>query len=160
MGDDGGGQGDARALAAGELSDAALGQGGQLHHLQHRLDFALDLRAFQLLHPQAVADVFSHAHVRKQGIGLEHHPHLALLDRQPGDIVGAEQDATAWVRKFEAGDHAQCGGLAAAGGAEQHQSFARLHRQVERVQGAVAVGKGFLAVFEAYGDAVVGLFHR
>src|SRR5215203_4442101 len=62
---------------------------------------------------QAVGDVVGHAHVRVQGIGLEHHGDVAVLggqgvDHPVADLHGARSNV------LQAGDHAQGGALAAA----------------------------------------------
>ena len=66
--------------------------------------------------------------MREKRVGLEHHGHLALVDRHSGDVL--------------AGERAQRSGLAAAGAAEQHDHFAGLDVQVEvveRVHGGAGV---------------------
>ena len=64
--------------------------------------------------------------------------------------VGAvEQDAAAGVRRLQAGDDAQHGGLAAAGGTEQHHRLAARDVEVERLERARAVGERLAATLDA-----------
>ena len=51
-----------------------------------------------------------------------------------GDVAIADQDR-ALGAVLEAGEHAQGGGLAAAGGADEHHELAVLDVEVERVHG-------------------------
>ncbi len=103
---------------------------------------------------QAVADIVGDAHVGEQRVGLEHHADIALLDRHRRHVLAVEQHPAAGIRQFEAGDDAQHRGLAAAGGAEQHQRFAA--RDVERggLERAGAVGKGLAASLDAHRGAM------
>ena len=78
-----------------------------------------------LRHPQSVADVLQHGHVRKQGVGLEHHAHVASVAGEAGDVVAADEDLPAG-RHLEAGDHSQRRRLSAAGWPEQRHQRARL----------------------------------
>ena len=73
--------------------------------------------------------------MREQRVRLEHHGHLALVDRHAGDVLAADHDAAA-LNILEAGERAQRSGLAAAGAAEQHDHFAGLDVQVEVVERA------------------------
>ena len=54
-------QGDALLLAAGELVGLALGEGAELHQLQHRLDPGGDLGGGQAVALQAEGDVVGDA---------------------------------------------------------------------------------------------------
>ena len=79
---------------------------------------------------QRVADVLGDRHVRVERVGLEDHRHVAVLRQHVGDVALADQHA-AGGDGFEAGDHAQRRGLAAAGGAEQHEELAVGDGEVE-----------------------------
>ena len=50
-----------------------------------------DLLLVDLAHAQPEGDVLAHRHVLEQRVALEHEPQPALLRRQVGDVVGAEQ---------------------------------------------------------------------
>ena len=63
--------------------------------------------------PQPVGDIFDDAHMREQGVGLEHHADIAFVWRQQCHILPANQDMTRSLR-FESGNHAKRGCLAAA----------------------------------------------
>ena len=64
-------------------------------------------------------------HVLEQGVILEDETDVALLDRRLVDAVAADEDV-AGGGHFQAGDHAQDGGLAAAAGTEQGHQLALL----------------------------------
>ena len=70
--------------------------------------------------------------------------------------MAVEQHPAARIRQFEAGDDAQHGGLAAAGGTEQHQRFAARDVERRRLQRAGAVGKGLAAGLDAHRGAMSG----
>ena len=136
------GQGHALALAARDLVDPALGEMGDAHQLKHPPDPRVALGPGDAAQAQAVADIASHGHVGKQGVGLEHHADAAALDRQRRHILVVEPDAPAGVRPLQPRDQAQQGGLAAARRAEHGQPLARPDLQVQGQQRAGAVGKG------------------
>ena len=94
---------------------------------------AAHLGARHAAQPQAVADIAEHGHVRPQRVGLEHHRDAALLGREAGDVAAEEPDR-AGRRLLEAGDGAQQRGLAAAGGAEDRDEFARRDGEVDAAQ--------------------------
>ena len=80
-------------------------------------------------HAQSIGHVLEYGHVGPDGIGLEHHRQAAFLgadvDARLRRIDNVAVDADfARGRLLEAGDRAQRGGLAAAGGAEQRQLLA------------------------------------
>jgi hypothetical protein len=131
------GERDALALAARELRGIAVGEARQPDQVEQLADAALDLRRRRPLRAlsrvQPVGDVVGHAHVLEQRVVLEHEPDRALLHRQEGGVVAAEQDAAA-VRRVEPGDDAQQRRLARARGAEQAEQLARAHVEVEVVQ--------------------------
>ena len=106
---------------------------------------------------QAIADIVRHAHVGKKRVGLEHHADVAPLDRHRRHVLAVEQHLAAGVGQFEAGDNAQHGGLAAAGGTEQHQRFAAGDIERRGFERARSVGKRLAAGLDAYRGAMSGL---
>ncbi len=75
---DGPADGDALALAAGELLGPAVEQRFELQD-RGRAAYALgDLRRRRAGHAQAEAHVLAHGHVRIERVGLEHHGDAAL----------------------------------------------------------------------------------
>ena len=140
----GAGQGHALLLAAGELVGHALLHAGELHQLQYLRDPLLDLVLGYLAQPQAVGHVVKDIVVGKQRVALEHHGRVPLVGGQRVDGLAAQVDF-ALVRRFKAGDHAQRGGLAAAGRAQQRDKGARLDGQVHVVHGVeILAGLGIL----------------
>ncbi len=69
---------------------------------------------------------------------LEHGVDVALVRRDPRDVDAFEPDR-AFGGAFEPGDHAQGGGLAAAGGAEHREELAGADREVGVRDGDVVV---------------------
>jgi len=84
--------------------------------------------------PQSVGHIFDDAHVREQGIGLEHHADVALVRRQKGDVLPADQHMARGLR-FKAGNHPQRRGFAAARGPEQCHQRARFNVERDRIDG-------------------------
>ena len=111
---------------------------------------------------EAEFHVLQGGHVREKRVGLEHHGHLALVDRHAGDVLAADHDAAA-LDVFEAGERAQRGGLAAAGAAEQHDHFAGLDVQVEvveRVNGGAGVDLDDVAHLDGAAAALGAVFEQ
>ncbi len=113
------GEGHALALAAGQVVRPRVREVGDAEALE------------QLPHPLAPAerDVGADAHVREQGVLLEDEADRALLGRQVDAARAVEPRAvaqrdTALVRRHQAGDRAQHGGLARARGAGQRHRLA------------------------------------
>ena len=72
--------------------------------------------------------------MRVERVVLEDHRDVAVLGGQVGDVAVADPDVAA-VDLFEPGEHPQGGGLAAAGGADQHEELAVTDLDVELVDG-------------------------
>ncbi len=121
-------QGDALALAAGELVRVAVRLPVELHQFQQFAHPAPDLgvgRAFAARpHAQAEGDVFEYGHMAEQRVVLEHKADAAPLHLGIGGVLAIEQDLPA-VRKLQACNHPQERGLARAGRAEQGHQFTR-----------------------------------
>ena len=132
-------------LPAGELRGRPPFEPGHLHQREHRAHLGFDLARAHAAHAQAIGDVVEHAHVRPDGVGLEHHGEAALfrrhVDALRGGIDRLPADADrAGARPLEPRDRAQGGGLAAAGRPEQRELLARLHLEAhtgDRGRGAV-----------------------
>src|SRR5690606_9140322 len=95
-------------------------------------------------------------------IVLEHDPDAALLGFDPlawrCDAAPVDVDRSA-IGPDETGDGAQCGGLAAARGAEQAADLARLQLErqpVEDARGAAGLRKLDVQVFDAQRCSVRG----
>ena len=129
------GDGDALLLAAGELADLAhellLGQFNLRAHFTNEL---VDLGLVHLLDAQTEGDVLVHGHGREEGVVLEHHADVALLNRDMGDVLILDDDG-ARSRLDEAGDGAQGGRLAAAGRAKEGEELAFLNMNVDVLEG-------------------------
>ena len=118
------------------------------------IDLARDLILGQVVHLQAEGDVLCHRHVREEGVGLEDRVNATLPHRDGVDALTAQHDLPG-VRRLEAGDAAQQGGLAAAGGAEQHHEGPVGYVQADVVQGldlsALRRGEGLRHPADAQG---------
>jgi len=77
-------------------------------------------------------EVVVHGHVRVERVALEDHRDVAILRRQVVDDPIADADLAA-ADLLEAGEHAQGGGLAAAGGADEHHQLPVPDLEVEVV---------------------------
>jgi hypothetical protein len=116
--DDGAAHGDALALPAGELPRTPGQERLDGEDPGRLLDAAVDLVLRCPAVAQAVGDIVVDAHVRVERVVLEHHGdvpvgRLDLVDHPAADGDLPRGDG------FESGDHAQQGGLAAAGGAHE-----------------------------------------
>ena len=128
------GDGHALLLAAGELADR-LGQllVAQIHLFGDGVHLFRDLRLAQLFDLQTEGNVVPHGHRGEQRVALEHDADVALFDGHVGDVLALHPHRAA-DRLDKAGDGAQRGGLAAAGGAEEGEKLALLHMDVDVVQ--------------------------
>ena len=138
-------------LAARQLVGAAAADIRQLDQFEHGLDRLLDLAARQAAHLQAETDVLGHAHVREQGVALEHRVDRAAERRQVLHGFAVQADGAA-AGLLEAGNQPQQGGLAAAGGAQQGEELvgADLQRHlVEGAQGLSGLAELHAQVFDA-----------
>src|SRR5690625_4390470 len=100
----------------------AFRQGPKLDQFQRLRDPAADFRARHPILLQPESDIALHAHVRKERVGLEHHVDRPLVGRRLGHIHPVQVDL-ARGRPLEAGEHAQKGGLAAPGPAEETEEL-------------------------------------
>ena len=114
-------QGDALALAAGELRGAAGFLAGEADQFQGFAHAAIDLCGAMTLETEL--HVAARGEVRKQGVILEHGADVALIRLALIDDLAVEQDV-AGGGLLEAGDQAQRGGLAASGRAQQGEETA------------------------------------
>jgi hypothetical protein len=71
----------------------------------------VDLRLLHVLHLQRERHVVVHAHVRVQGVGLEHHRDVAVFGRDVVDDAVADQDL-AFADRLQPGEHPKRGRLA------------------------------------------------
>jgi len=111
------------ALAARQLARHPLAIALQRDQREQRVG----LRPARLaVHPARLkpeGDVVAHAHQRKQRKGLKNHRSRPLVRAKPRHVAAADLDA-ALGRLQKPRDHAQDGGLAAAGGAEDREELA------------------------------------
>ena len=137
------GQRHALLLAAGDLVGIAVGEGAELHDVQHGGDALARLRGGRLGDLEPEGDVARHRHVGEQRVVLEHHADAPRARRQVRDVAPRDADR-ARTRALEAGDHAKRRGLAAARGAEEGDELAGRHVKVEALHHlmvAVALGQ-------------------
>ncbi len=124
------GQRHALLLAAGDLIHIAIVKALQVHHRQRLFDAGFDLSTRHAEHLQAVADVLAQRHVREQGVRLEHHADITLLNGAVGHVLAVDKDLPAGGL-FQPGDQTQYRGFTAAGGAEQRYHLPLRDRQVD-----------------------------
>src|SRR5690606_7871066 len=121
-------------LAARELRGEAVAELGEVHELEQLVDPRADLVAGALADLEPERDVAPHGQVLERGVVLEHEPDAPSLR---GEVrrLGAVDVHAALVRRFEAGDDAQEGGLAAAAGAQQRGEAPAGHVHGDVVEG-------------------------
>ena len=126
------GEGDALALAAGELRRPAIRERLEAH-AGERLECAL--RTCLLRHPadaQAVGDVLDHGHVGEERVVLKDGVDVAIEGRALRDVV-TEQLDRAGGGLLEPGDEAQHRGLTGARRPEHGEELARADVEVQAV---------------------------
>src|SRR5262245_49777488 len=143
--DQGAGERDALLLTTGELTRLAVLQSLKLDERERIGNSTRDLGLGNPAHPEAVAHIRRHAHVREQRVVLEHDADLAPIGRKIGNAPAVDRDLAA-VGHQEAGDEVEERGLAAARRSEQGHQLAAADQQRYRV------GRGDIA--EAFGDAI------
>jgi hypothetical protein len=92
--------------------------------------------------------VLGHGHMRVERIVLEHHGNVPCLGGQVVHHLVPDPDR-AFGNVFQPGNHAQQGGLATAGGADQNHKFAVLDIDRHAMHNRHAT-VGLLDVFNAY----------
>ena len=116
----------------------------QMDKLEHFLHAGVDL-GFRLAGDfEPEGDVFIDIHVGEQRIGLKHHADIALVRSERRLVLAVDDDRSA-TRGFEAGDHAQHCGLAAARWPEKGDEFAFFDGHVE-IMHDLHGAEGFLDV--------------
>ena len=110
---------------------------GQPHRRQHLYRLLAGGQLARTALYQAKRHVGRRVQVRKQRVVLEHHGDVALLRRQPGDVLPA-QPHLATGRALQTGDQRQQAGLALAGRPQQGQRFASGHLQADALQHGAA----------------------
>ena len=149
------GDGHALLLAAGQLTGLAVHQPFQLHQLCRLQRPLRHLHLCQLIRaPQVFQrehDVLPYRQVGVQRVVLEHQPHAAILRRQMGHIVLAEEDLS--LRRLQqAADQVQRRAFAAAGGAQQTDELPIGDLKGEVMDGDDVAARFFVAVGESLGQ--------
>ena len=85
-------QRDALLLAARELADLAVREPVEPDDRQRLLDPARDLGPRDAPDLEPVGDVLEDAHVREQGVVLEHHADVAASRRLAGDVAPVDEE--------------------------------------------------------------------
>ena len=102
----------------------------QADEIERCLHAPARLRRGFVLHAQAEGHIASHGHVGEKGIRLEDHADAPPPRGHVRDVLAVEYNAPC-VELFQAGDHAQCGGLAAPGRPQQRDELPPCDLQVE-----------------------------
>ena len=162
--DQGPGQGHPLLLTAGELVGHTALHPRQLHQVKNGHNPFFDLGLRHLPQLQAVGHVVKHIVMGQQGVALEHHGRIPLVGSQGVDRLVPQIDFP-FIGAFKAGDHAQRGGFAAAGGAKQRHERAGRNGQggvfygVEILSGlGVLIDLGNMLKPDAFFDLFHGLF--
>lgn len=107
---------------------------GQTDQVEQVGGDSVPLGGGHLPYAQTEGHVVAGVQVREEAVGLEDHPGVAPVGGDPCDVLAVHQHLPG-VRLLEPGEHPQCGGLAAAGGAEEGEQFAGFGGEVESVEG-------------------------
>jgi hypothetical protein len=126
------------ALPAGQRARLALQEGLQVEDPGRVLHAPVDLVLGHLLDAEAEGDVLVHREVGVQRVALEDHRDVAITRRDMVDDPLADPDH-ALAHRLEAGEHAERGRLAAAGGPDQHHELPVGDVQLEIRDGSCAV---------------------
>ena len=116
---DGAAHGHALTLAAGQCLRLALQVLRQAQSGGSLVDALVDLLLGLAGNLQGKAHVLAHGHVRVERVVLEDHGDVAVTRGDVGDVLVADVDG-AVGDVFQAGEHAQRGGLTAAGRSDEH----------------------------------------
>ena len=131
---DGAADGDTLPLAAGERLGLAVQILGDIQDLGRLTDLPVDFVLGRLAQLQGEGHVFIDRHVRVERVVLEDHGDIPVLGfHVVHPLVADEQVALGDV--LQSGHHPQGGGLAAAGGAYQHDEFLIRDLQIKVVDG-------------------------
>ncbi len=146
---DGAPQRDALPLAAGKRLRLAVQQVGDVERAGRLFHAALDFVLRHLAQLQAERHVVVDRHVRVQGVVLEDHRDVAVLR---GDVVGKGVAYVKLTRRdfLQAGNHAQGGGFAAPGRADQDDELLVLDLQGEVGNGLRPPLKDLADVFQCH----------
>jgi hypothetical protein len=138
------------------LPRLALEHRADLENPRRFLNPLVDLGLGHSAVAQAIGHVVVDAHMRIEGVILEHHRDVALSRLDRVDDASADVDLAAGDG-LKPRDHAQQRGFAAAGRADQHAELAVADLEVDALDGLDAAGIGLADVAE--GD-VSHWFHR
>ena len=110
---------DALLLPAREVLRFARRQGAEAERVGNFLRACEGIRSRRFRGTQGEGDVLQYREVRVQGVILEHHRDVAIFRLQSIHDASVDRDLST-ADLFQAGEHAQGGRLAAAGGAHQN----------------------------------------
>jgi hypothetical protein len=96
----------------------------------------VDVLLVHLLELEAKSHVLVDVHVRVEGVGLEHHAHVALHRRHVVHVAPADGQLAAGD-VFQTRDHPKQGGLAATGRADEDDELPFLDVEVDAAQGVL-----------------------
>jgi hypothetical protein len=111
---------DALLLASRELPGLALREAAEADELEHLRDATLQLALGHALPLEPEGDVVLDRHVREEGVALEDRVDVALVRREPDDVLVAEVDVPLG-RLLEPADHAERRRLPASRRPEQRE---------------------------------------
>src|SRR5918994_4650906 len=124
---------DSLLLTAGQLPRLAALELLETHESERFARFLLTSGPAEAALLQAVGDVVEHGQVREEGVRLEDGVDVALVGRQPYDLLAGDQDLTL-IRLLKPCDEAKRRRLPATRGPEQREEFAGLHGEVDAVE--------------------------
>lgn len=133
---DGAAHRDTLALTAGEGLRLAGEVVREVQDLRRVLDLLADLGLRDTGDLEREAHVVGDRHVRVERVVLEHHRDVPVLGRQVRDVAVTDADG-AGVHVLEPREHAERGGLAAAGGTDEDEELAVLDVDLQSIDGGL-----------------------
>ena len=76
-------------LSTRELRRFPIDKGKHLNHVQHCANFVFDFGRWHIAHFQRKSQIFTHRHMREQGVILKHHANATLMRRNIIDRAAA-----------------------------------------------------------------------
>jgi len=122
--DEGATEGGARRLTAGEGGGEVMESRAEVESIRHHLGTGATFVAVDALEAEGKFELFDQRQVRKESRRLSDPPAGTFLGWESGDVGVVEEDPTG-IGGFEAGDEAERGGLATAGGTDEEMMRAR-----------------------------------
>jgi len=142
-------EGNALTLPARELTGSSIEELADTENDRCFPDALRDLSSGCSTQLESKSEIVVNSHVRVQGVALKDHRDIAILRRDVINHAVADEELPGGDG-LEAGDHPQCGALAAAGRTNENNEFTVGDVEVYSVNGDNGVLIHFANAFEFY----------